>query len=259
MQIAQGRNFSREISSDTSNAILINQTAVEKLGWKDPLNKRIYFGQQDSVGLQVVGVVKDFHFIGMQQVIEPVVLFPITDSQAGLIAARIEKGRIPDAMKYAESKWREIFPQYPFKYSFMDDEFDTLYRRDINSGKIINLFSGLAIFIACLGLFGLASFSITQRTKEIGVRKTLGASAGRITTMLALDFLKWVALANLFAWPLAYFAMKKWLESFAYRTDITLVIFFIAAGVSLTIAILTVIFQSVKASLANPIKSLRYE
>lgn len=259
MEIEKGRNFNKEITSDTSGVVMINRTAAEKIGWKDPLNKRIYFGMEDSVGVEVIGVVKDFHFIEMQQMIEPVVIYHLTDQQAGLITARIEKGRVPEAMKYAEEKWRKVYPSHPFKFSFMDDEFDALYRRDINSGRIINLFSGLAILIACLGLFGLASYSTTQRTKEIGIRKAVGASAMKITVMLALDFLKWVALANLFAWPLAYYIMGKWLESYAYRTDINLLIFITAAGASLTIALLTVIFQSVKASLANPIKSLRYE
>jgi len=259
MEIVQGRNFSREIASDTSDAVIVNQTAVAKVGWKNPLDMRVYFGPQDSVGVKVIGVVKDFHFISLQQVIEPVLILQQPDEQMGLVAARIEKGRIPEAMKYAEQKWREIFPSHPFKYSFLDDEFDHLYRRDINSGKIIYLFSGLAIFIACLGLFGLASHSITQRTKEIGVRKVLGASAAKIVGLLVLDFIKWVVLANIFAWPLAYFAMKKWLQNYAYATDIGIEIFIISALMAITIAVLTVSLQSVKAALSDPAKSLRCE
>ena len=259
IEISEGRNFSREMSTDTAGVVLVNETAVEMLGWDDPLNKKLYFGQDDSTGTQVIGVVKDFHFAGLQQNIEPVVIFNLSDDQANLLAGRIAAGGIREAMEYSERAWREIFPQHPFQYSFLDDEFDNLYRRDINSGKIIDIFAGLAILIALLGLLGLASHAITQRTKEIGVRKVLGASSSQIVRLFVLDFSRWVVLANLFAWPAAYFAMAKWLENYAYKTDIGIIVFAIATGSSLLVAALTITIQSLNAASADPVKSLRYE
>ena len=259
MEMALGRNFSREMATDTSGAVLVNETAMRQLGWDDPLNKRLYFGQQDSVGTGIIGVVKDFHFAGMHQNIEPVVIFPLNSSPGNLLAARIQPGRIPEAMEIAQAAWRDVYPDYPFNYSFLDEEFADLYRRDLNTGKIVNIFSALAILIACLGLFGLASHSITQRFKEIGVRKVMGASAGSIVRLLVLDFVRWVALANLFAWPLIWFGASKWLESFAYRIDIAPLPFLIASLAALTVAIVTVISQSWRAALINPARALRYE
>lgn len=259
MEMALGRNFSREMATDTSGAVLVNETAMRQLGWDDPLNKRLYFGQQDSVGTGIIGVVKDFHFAGLHQNIEPVVIFPLSSSPGNLLAARIQPGRIPEAMEIAQAAWREVYPDYPFNYSFLDEEFADLYRRDLNTGKIVNIFSALAILIACLGLFGLASHSITQRFKEIGVRKVMGASAGSIVRLLVLDFVRWVALANLFAWPLIWYGASKWLEGFAYRIEIDPLPFLIASLAALAVAVITVISQSWRAALINPAKALRYE
>ena len=260
MEIVQGRNFSREITSDAEGGVvLINETAVKQLGWEKPLEKRLFFGQQDSIGTQVVGIVKDFHFIGMHQNIEPVVIFPLINNTGNLLTARINQGQIKEAMKYAKEKWSEIYSDYPFTYGFLDEEFDNLYRRDINTGKIVNIFSFLAIFIACLGLFGLSSHTTTQRTKEIGVRKVMGATVGSIVKLLAIDFVKWVLLSNLFAWPLAWFVTKKWLQNFAYKVDIDLWIFLVSGLFALIIAFITISLQTIKAANANPVEALKYE
>jgi len=259
MKMAQGRNFSREIASDTSDAVIINEIAVKQLGWDDPLNKRIYFGRSDSTGAQVIGVVKDFHFIGMHQPIEPVVIFPLSRFPGGVLTARIQAGRIPEALQYAEQKWHEIYPNYPFSYSFLDDEFNNLYLQDINTAKIVNIFSVLAIFIACLGLFSLSSHSTAMRIKEIGVRKVMGASTGLIIRLLVLDFIRWVLLANIFAWPLAWFAATTWLNSFAYRITLEPLPFLLASIIALAIAVVTVLSQSWRAAVVNPAKALRYE
>jgi len=258
MEIVQGRNFSREMGTDTSGVVLMNETAVQQLGWENPLDKRLYFGDDDSVGVQIVGIVKDFHFAGLHQFIEPVVMF-FQRNPGGVLIARINSGAVPESMKYAGEKWTEIFPNRPFKYKFMDEEFENLYRRDINTATIINSFSMMAIFIACLGLFGLASHSTAQRTKEIGIRKVVGASAPTIIRILVSDFVKWVLISNIFAFPLAYFAASKWLGNFAYRVDINAVPFIAAALVSLIIAILTVLGKSWHAATSDPVKALRYE
>ena len=259
MKIVEGRNFSRERGSDTSGVVLINQTAVSQLGWDNPMDKRLYFGEDDSAGVQVIGIVKDFHFIGMHQPIEPVVIFPLADFSGNLLVARIERGRITEALDYAEQKWQEIYPQYPFSFKFLDDEFDNLYRRDINTSTIINVFSLLSILIACLGLVSLSSHSTLLRIKEIGVRKVMGASTRSIIVMLVIDFIRWVALASLFAWPLAWYAASQWLNSFAYRVKIDPLVFIIASLIGLIIAVISVLSVSWRAATINPARALRYE
>ncbi|MGH7597130.1 MAG: ABC transporter permease [bacterium] len=259
MQIAKGRNFSREMPTDTVDAVMMNETAASKLGWNDPLNRRLYFGPNDSVGTRVIGVVKDFHFAGMHQNIEPVVIFPIASAPGNLLAARVQPGRISEAVQAAEKVWQKIYPSYPFTYTFLDTEFEKLYRRDLNTGTIVNVFSGLAILIACLGLFGLASHATVQRTKEIGVRKVVGASTSVIVRLLVVDFVRWVALANLAAWPLAWYVASKWLQNFAYRINMEPLPLLAASVLALVIAVLTVLSQSLRAALINPAQALRYE
>lgn len=259
MQIAQGRNFSREMPTDTVDAVMMNETAASKLGWNDPLNRRLYFGPNDSVGTRVIGVMKDFHFAGMHQNIEPVVIFPIASAPGNLLAARVQPGRISEAVQAAEKVWQKVYPSYPFTYTFLDTEFENLYRRDLNTGTIVNVFSGLAILIACLGLFGLASHATVQRTKEIGVRKVVGASTSVIVRLLVVDFVRWVALANLVAWPLAWYVASKWLQNFAYRINMDPLPLLAASVLALVIAVLTVLSQSLRAALINPAQALRYE
>lgn len=258
MELTQGRHFSRDRQADAGNAVMINETAARQLGWDDPLTRRLYFGQNDSVGVGVVGVVKDFHFAGLHQNIEPVVIFPL-NGPGNLLVARIQPGRITDAMAAAEQAWQKAYPDHPFRYAFLDDEFDNLYRRDLNTGAVVNVFSGLAILIACLGLFGLASHAAEQRTKEIGVRKVLGASTGTIIRLLVVDFVRWVALANLIAWPLAWYAGSQWLGNFAYRIDMHPAPLLAAGAAALIIAVLTVLSQAWRTAAINPVKALRYE
>ena len=259
MEIAEGRNFSRERGTDSTGVVLINETAAQQLGWDEPLHRRLYFGQEDSVGVEVVGVVKDFHFAGIQQNIEPVVIFPLNTNPGNILTARIQAGRIPDALAFAEEAWREVYPDYPFTYTFLDAEFDQLYTRDRNTGTIVNIFSSLAILIACLGLFGLASYSTAQRTKEIGVRKVLGASSGLIVRLLVMDFVRWVAFANIIAWPLAWYFSARWLEGFAYRIDVDPMLLLLATVIALVVSVLTVLGQSWRAAAMNPARALRYE
>ena len=259
MEIAAGRNFSRDRGTDSSGVVLINETAVRQLGWDEPLHKRLYFGPQDSVGTEVIGVVKDFNFANIHQNIEPVVIFPLNTFPGSLLAARIQPGRISEALEVAEAEWRSVYPDYPFEFSFLDQEFNDLYAGDRTTGQIVNVFSAIAILIACLGLFGLASHATVQRTKEIGVRKVLGASSQGIIRMLVSDFTRWVALANVFAWPLAWYASSQWLEGFAYRIDVDPVLLLLATVVAVCIAVLTVLGQAWRAAAMNPARALRYE
>jgi len=216
MKIAEGRNFDIEIDSDNDGVVLINQTAARQLGWETPIGKRIFLEGNDSLDSEVIGVVKDFHADGLQQPIEPIIIFKLPEGTGRTLVARIKKGQLPHTMDFIEDTWKELYPDHPFDYNFLDELFDNLYRQDIRTGKVVNIFSAFAIFIACLGLFGLASFSTSQRLKEIGIRRVMGASSLNITKLLVSNFLKWVALANIIALPLAWLASKKWLQGFAY-------------------------------------------
>ncbi|HEY5564746.1 MAG TPA: ABC transporter permease, partial [Rhodothermia bacterium] len=244
IEMAAGRNFERDRPSDESGVILINETAVRQLGWDDPLQRRIYLGAQDTVGSHVIGVVKDFHFAGIHQHVEPLLIGPLGTNPGFTIVARAESGRVAEAVKAAEVAWAATYPDYPFKYGFLDQEFEQTYERDQVTGTVINVFSILAIVIACLGLFGLASYSTSQRTKEIGVRKVMGASAPSITRLLVFDFVRWVLLANLLAWPLAWLASNHWLETFAYRVDVDPLVLLGGSIAGLAIAIVTVLAQT---------------
>jgi len=209
MKIAEGRNFDIEIDSDNDGVVLINQTAARQLGWETPIGKRIFLEGNDSLGSEVIGVVKDFHDDGLQQPIEPIIIFKLPEGTGRTLVARIKKGQLPHTMDFIEDTWKELYPDHPFDYNFLYELFDNLYRQDIRTGKVVNIFSAFAIFIACLGLFGLASFSTSQRLKEIGIRRVMGASSLNITKLLVSNFLKWVALANIIALPLAWLASKN--------------------------------------------------
>ncbi|MBN1326359.1 MAG: ABC transporter permease [Candidatus Cloacimonetes bacterium] len=258
MKIVSGENFLPVMNNDNFE-VIINQTAARKLGWDDPIGKRFFFGPQDSLGVAVRGVVKDFHFIEMHQNIEPVIIFPLTRGPGNIVIAKIAPGQVETAMQYVKEVWQEVYPDYPLTFSFMDDEFNNIYQRDAVTGKIVNVFSGLAIFIACLGLLGLVSFTITQRRKEIGIRKTMGAPAMAIVKMLTFSFLKWVFTANLIAWPLIYFSMNKWLQNFAYRTSLDIYVLIFSSGIGILIALVTICFQTFRAANVNPVDALKYE
>lgn len=259
IEMAQGRNFDTARPADAQGVVLINETAVGQLGWENPLERRIYQGPQDSTGLQVIGVVKDFNFAGIHQNIEPLIIFPMATNPGPTVVARIQPGRVTDALEAAAAVWASVYPDYPFEYTFLDEEFQQIYERDQTTGQVVNIFATLAILIACLGLFGLASYSTSQRIKEIGVRKVLGASAPSVVKLLVFDFARWVLVANLFAWPLAWYASSRWLEGFAYRVEVDPVLLVVASFVALTISVVTVLSQTLSAARMNPAKALRYE
>ena len=254
MEMAQGRNFSREVISDDSNFIL-NETAIKEMGLNDPVGKRFSMWGMEG---KIIGIVKDFNFRPLHTEIEPLILTPKAMPYT-YIFIRIPDENYASAIKYLEGVWNRLNPEYPFDYHFLDADFDRLYWDEQRLGKIFGYFTCLAIFIACLGLFGLAAFVAEQKTKEIGIRKVLGASILGVTALLSKEFTKWVLLANVIAWPVAYFVMHIWLQNFAYRTSIRPWAFIISSALALTIAMLTVSFQSIKAAVANPVDSLRYE
>ena len=259
MEMAAGRNFSRDYPSDAKEAFILNETAVRSLGWtpEQAVGKAFAYGYGNRKGA-IIGVVKDFHFESLHQEISPLVLF-IQPSDYRQISVRIRPEGIPETLEFLRQRWEEWRPNFPFQYSFIGERLDGLYQSEEKLGKVFSGFSLLAVVIACLGLYGLASFSAEKRTKEIGVRKVLGASVPGLVMMMSRDFTKWVLAANLIAWPVAYFAMRQWLQGFAYRISPDFGQFLLAAAAALLIAWLTISFQAIKAALGNPVDALRSE
>jgi len=258
MEMAAGRNFSREMGMDPTQAFIINETAARRIGWQSPeeaIGKGFGYGRRNG---QIIGVVKDFHFESLHQEISPIVMF-LSKTDLAQISIRIGPQNIPQTMAFLKDIWAELRPNYPFSYYFIDENFDQLYRSEENLQRIFSYFAFLSVLIGCLGLFGLASYSAERRTKEIGIRKVLGASTTGITFLLSKEFTKWVLLANVIAWPAAYLIMSRWLQNFAYRSGIGLGTFLLAGGIAWVIAFLTVSYQAVKASIADPIAALKYE
>jgi putative ABC transport system permease protein len=263
LQLLQGRNFSKEFSDSTS--VIVNEAAVKQTGWKDPLGQYLgYPGSgDDNMKFKVIGVVKDFNIQSLHNAITPFALFHSSSKSYNLgvsyIIVRAEPGAINDVIDKLESKWKSFAPATPFEYSFLEEEFNALYRSDKRMGSVFGVFTMLSIFVACLGLFGLAAYTAERRTKEIGIRKVLGASVQSVVRLLSKEFLKMVCIAAIIAFPIAWWAMNKWLEDFAYRININWKVFFLAGLATLLIALLTVSFQAIKAAVANPVKSLRSE
>ncbi|MEK7729703.1 MAG: FtsX-like permease family protein, partial [candidate division KSB1 bacterium] len=210
-----------------------------------------------------IGVMKDFNFMTLHLPITPFALFHHASNSYEIpnscVVVRIPRTDLANSLKLLESEWKTFAPAMPFEYKFLDEGFEEQYLAERRLGKIFLIFSILTIFIACIGLLGLAAFATEQRTKEIGIRKVLGASMPNLVALLSKDFSKWVLLANLIAWPVAYFVMNKWLQDFAYRIDIGWWVFALAGGLAFLIALLTVSTQAIKAALANPVEALRYE
>ncbi|MGA0560366.1 ABC transporter permease [Larkinella sp. VNQ87] len=260
MELAQGRNFSRAFGSDSA-AVILNEAAVKIFGFKDPIGKRVVRMMDSQAKVfktyMVIGVVKNFHYESLRQNIGAVAL--IMEPNPGAVSFRIDSPDMPGLVKQIEAKWKQMAPGMPFDYYFLEDSFDTMYRAEQRVGQIVLTFSVLAILIACLGLFGLAAFMAEQRTKEIGVRKVLGASTSSIVGLLSKDFLKLVLIAILVATPIAWYGMNQWLNDFAYKIDVPWWVFAVAGLVAIVIAFATVSFQSIKAALMNPVKSLRAE
>jgi len=257
IEIAEGRAPSADHATDARDAVLVNEAAVREYGWDDPVGKTIRLNDEQH---RVIGVVKDYHYRSLKEAIAPLVLMIGADQLAySDIAARVYPTDLPATLAALEATWKTFAPDRPFEYRFLDEEFGKYYQAEQRLGRIFGAFSFLAILISCLGLFGLASFTTEQRTKEIGIRKVLGASASGLVVMLSKDFTRLIGLAFLVSAPLAYFAMNQWLEDFAYRIDISWPIFLTAGLAALGVALLTVSYQAIKAALADPVKSLRYE
>jgi putative ABC transport system permease protein len=259
MKLVEGRFFSQEFSTDDQAAV-INQSVAKQFGWPDPVGRRLgrIINQKGDIKLYtVIGVMEDFHFESLRENIGPLVMF--LGESRGNISFRLKAQDVSSVIGLLEQQWKQFLPNQPFEYSFLDERFEQMYQSEQKIGKIFTVFAILAIFIGCLGLFGLAAFTAEQRTKEIGIRKVLGATSPRIIRLLLREFVILVGIANLIAWPIAYLVMNRWLTDFAYRTSPHILIFIFAGILTLVVSLLTVSFQAVKAALADPIRSLRYE
>ncbi len=255
IKLVNGRNFSKEFPTDRE-AYLINESLAELLSWDDPLGKII----RRNGDHKIIGVAANFHYATLYDKVEPLIITnrPWRDRFDNL-SIKIGMSNVSGTLGAMEETWQRFAPAVPFEYWFLDESFDSLYRSEQRFREIFFYFCCLALFIALLGLFGLASCSVEQRTKEIGVRKVLGATAMGITSLLSKDFLKLVIVANIISWPISWFAMNHWLQGFAYRIEIGWWAFLLAGGLALLIALLTVSTQAIRVAVANPVESLRYE
>ena len=269
MKIIEGRNFDRTMDRTVSAGMLVNEAAVRKFGWEENvLEKGIDFGQ-DSDGnntkLNVLGIIKDFHVGSLHNLIQPIVVFLIPDEGDPIIRGhkrlfiKLTDEHIFETVEHIKNEWSRIDPNNPIDYVFLDEKFDELYKAEEKLINLFTYFSIITVFIACLGLFGLAAFTAEQRTKEIGIRKVLGASVSTIIILLSKEFTKWVLISNIIAWPIAFYAMNKWLQNFAYRIQIGLGVFILSGVIAMLIAIFTVSYQAFKAANSNPVEALKYE
>jgi ABC-type antimicrobial peptide transport system permease subunit len=254
--IVEGRSFSREFATDAEEAYLVNEEAVRRMGLAAPaVGKRFAFWGREG---RIVGVMKDAHFQSFRQKIEPLV-FKIFPDWFRFLYIKVRPGDMAASLRSIEKTWASMGLGYPFDYSFLDKDFENLYRAEARMGGLFRTFAALAVFVACLGLFGLASHMAEQRTREIGIRRILGASAPGITAMISREFAKWVLAANLIAWPAAWALMGRWLQGFAYRASLSPWSFAVSGAIALAVALVTVVSLAARAAVANPADALRYE
>ena len=259
-QLIEGRYFSKDFPAD-SLAIVLNESAVKLMEIKNPVGKRLILPgrtPEQNVRYTIVGVLKNFNFESLHQKIRPLGIL-LKRGLTAYMPIRIKAKDVQGAVSFIKEEWKKFVPDKPFEYFFLDDDFNKLYQSEQKTGEIFTSFSILAIFIACLGLFGLAAFTAERKTKEIGIRKVMGASIPGIIILLSKEFTKWVLFANIIAWPVAYYFMNNWLKDFAYRININFWIFIASGTIALLIALITVSIHAIRAATANPAKSLRYE
>jgi putative ABC transport system permease protein len=258
LELVAGRTYSRDYPSDLNGAIVINEAAARQFGYTNPteiIGKK--FDQWGREG-EVIGVVKDFNYISLHRNIEPLTL-PLVPEASRYLSLKVKSENLSQRIAEVENIWKELAPHRPFLYSFLDEDFNKQYESDLRFRKIFTTFSIFALIIACLGLLGLATYTAEQRTKEIGIRKVLGADVSGIVTLLSKDFIRLVLVAIIIATPLSWYAMNRWLEGFAYKVEVSWWIYPLAGILAIIIALLTISSQAIKAALMDPVKSLRSE
>ncbi len=257
--VIAGRNFSKDFPADSTQSVLVNESFVKKANWKNPIGQIVHFGQEDGEDLRVIGVVKDFHFQALKYEIKPQLFDMRPQSDYGKVFVKVKPNSETASLRHIEKTFKKLFPLNSYKYLFMDEVNQANYASEAKWRQIMLFGAILTIFISCIGLFGLATLTAERRTKEIGIRKVLGASVGSVVQLLSSDFMKLVGLSFVFAFPVAYYAMDEWLKGYAYRVDISVWTFVITALAAILIAFFTVSFQSIRAAMSNPVKSLRSE
>jgi len=265
LEIIDGRDFNKDVITDLDQAFILNEAALAKFGWDEALNKDFTLtvhtskGQEKRVG-KVIGVVKDFHYQSLYNLIDPLVIYVNTGQfYTNFLNVKFAPGNWQEAISMLTAKWKTFSPNKPLEYYFLDDELTKFYDSEVKIGRIFTVFAVLSIIISCLGLLGLSAFSAQQRVKEIGIRKVLGANLTSILLLLYREYIRLIIIANLIAWPLGWYLSTEWLSTFPYRTGLNIGVFILTFFGALIIALLTVSFQSMKAAVANPVKSLQDE
>lgn len=258
--IIEGRNFIKGRAGDVEHGIIVNEAFLREFGWTGgAVGKKVETQNEAFNGLEVIGVVRDFHFRSLREEVSPAMMFENPSWPLDNILVRVGPGNLSASVDYLRNVWRETAPGKPFDFSFLDDDVQKQYQVEMKWGRIVAYASMLAVALACLGLFGLVTLSVGNRTKEIGIRKVLGASAGSVVGLVSRDFIRLVLVANVIAWPAAYFALRSWLENYASRISLDAGLFLLAGGLTLAVALITISVQVVRAALSNPVESLRYE
>ncbi len=258
IEIAEGRGFDKSFATDRSSYI-INETAAKAFNWENPLNKKIAIPAVNRDWGEIVGVIKDFHFHSLHEKISPLMLFIPPENWFSKVSVKVKSANISNTMSFIEEKWKKFEQEHPFKFTFMDEYFSSLYDADNRSMKLVTYATIIAIIISCLGLYALISYTISIKTKEIGIRKVLGAKVADIIMLISKEFIILLIIANLIAWPVSYYFISDWLQDYAYRIDINMVVFLLGSVSGLLIAFAVIFQKVVKASLSNPVKSLRTE
>ncbi|MBT5875441.1 MAG: hypothetical protein HOH43_18615, partial [Candidatus Latescibacteria bacterium] len=263
MELVDGRDFDRSLTTDPTSSVLVNESLVKEFGLETPIGHKLngwatWFMKEPPT---IVGVVRDFNFESLHEPVRPAVLtmHPEYHGGIGAILVKMKSGNLSETMELLEEEWRGVAPDSPFSFSFLEDDIANQYQAERRWAQIIGYASGLAILIACLGLFGLATLSVTNRTREIGIRKILGASVPGMLMLISKDFVKLVTLAAVCSWPLAFLTIDQWLMAFTYRIEIGPATFFIASVSAVLIALGTLSYQAIRAAIANPVQSMRYE
>jgi putative ABC transport system permease protein len=261
MKVVKGRNFSKDNLGDTSYSVLVNESMVNRMGWKDPLGKLFTIGEGDNAQFyrKVVGVVKDYNQNSLYDAIEPLIIY--LGRGVNYVFIRLAPGDLHNSVATIEKEWKQYFPGSPFEYSFLNEKLDSQYKADEKRSQIFTMFSAMTIVIACLGLLGLAAYTTEQRTKEIGVRKVIGASVNSLVMLVSKEFFLLVLIGTLLAFPAAWYFTNKWLQNFAYRIDMNgeWTTFIMSAFLAITITLITVGYHVIRAALANPVNALRDE
>ncbi len=256
----EGRFFSKKFPTDKTSAFVLNQAAVEAMGLQSPIGQEIKMFDRKG---KIIGITKNFHFSSFYHKIEPLIFRIPNMKEQNLfyreLSIRLKSNSIHQSMAFLKNKWKSFYPAEQFNYYFFDENLNTHYRAEQRMGELFRYFSFLAIFISCLGLYGLTAFTIEQKTKDIGIHKVLGATVSNIVFLLSKNYFRWILLSNVIAWPITYYAMNKWLQNFAYRIDMSWWMFVLASGIAFVIALLTVSWQAIRAAMTNPVEALRYE